>query len=203
MTRFALGWLATVVSTFAIFTVVERALPRRRAPIRWRAIAIGAALLAVNAAVSSALAITPSPATMGRSVVALLAVELVTYWVHRALHRVPLLWRFHRVHHVDEPLTWAMAWRHHPVDVALFTLAIGATTWLVGAPLPAVLGSLLALRAWNVVMHTNIAWPASGLDHVLATPSFHHRHHREDLASANFAATLPMIDRVFGTWRAS
>jgi len=27
----------------------------------------------------------------------------------------------------------------------------------------------------------------------------HHRHHCEDLAPANFASTLPVLDRLFGT----
>ena len=202
MPRLVFGWFVVVASTALLFTLFELVVPRRRAPIPWRAIAIGAALLAVNAAVSTALASAPARSTIARGIVALVAVEAATYWLHRALHAVPALWRFHRVHHAREPLTWSMAWRHHPVDVALFTLAIAGTTHLVAAPLPGVLGSLLLLRAWNVVLHANIAWPASVLDRIVATPSFHARHHREDLAAANFAATLPALDRVFGTWAA-
>ena len=54
-------------------------------------------------------------------------------------------------------------------------------------------------RAWTIVLHADLAWPPSALDRVIATPPFHRRHHREDLPPGNFASTLPVLDRVFGT----
>lgn len=194
-----LGWALTVVVTFALFTLLERLVPRKRARIAWRSIALGATLLIINAALTTLIARPPAHGTLVRSALAVAAVELATYFLHRAVHRVPLLWKFHRVHHAHEDLTWSLAWRHHPIDVALFAGVTVGTTWLVGAPLLGGLFAVAALRTWNVVLHANLAWPATSLDRALTTPAFHARHHREDLPAANFAATLPVIDRLFGT----
>ena len=45
--------------------------------------------------------------------------DLVGYFVHRAMHRVPMLWRFHKLHHEATQLSWLDAWRQHPVDFVL------------------------------------------------------------------------------------
>lgn len=198
--RFVAGWAAFVAWTLVVFTVLERAAPRRRHRPRVRAIAAAVGLLALDAAVTRGLTFAPPAAGLSRALAAFVVAEVATYGVHRAMHALPQLWRFHRVHHVDEPLAWHVAWRTHPVDAAAFALAIGGASWLVGAPALIVAAFVIARRVWTVVLHANVAWPATRLDAFVATPSFHHRHHREDLAPANFASSLPVIDRVFGTW---
>lgn len=200
MGGFVAGWAAFATWSIAVFTALEAAVPRRRARPAWRAIAAAVGLLAVDAAVTRWLALPRPAASVARVVVAWLCAELASYGVHRAMHAAPVLWRFHRLHHVREPLAWHVAWRSHPIDTAAFALAIAAASWLVGAPAPAAIGFVIGRRVWTVVLHANIAWPASWLDRVVSTPSFHHRHHREDLAAANFASSLPVIDHVFGTW---
>ena len=45
--------------------------------------------------------------------------DLTQYWVHRAFHRVPLLWRFHHIHHSAESMDWLAGSRLHLVDVAV------------------------------------------------------------------------------------
>src|SRR5437667_5203769 len=47
---------------------------------------------------------------------AMLVTDVTAYWMHRALHAIPLLWRFHRVHHSSEQLDWLASMRVHPVD---------------------------------------------------------------------------------------
>jgi sterol desaturase/sphingolipid hydroxylase (fatty acid hydroxylase superfamily) len=200
MLRFALGWLALVAWALPVFAIVEALAPYRRAAVRWRGIALSAILLAIDAAITRDISIAPPAAGLGRAGVAFAGSELLAYWAHRAMHRVPALWRFHRLHHADEPLAWHVAWRIHPIDAAVFALANVAACELVGAALPAAVAFVVARRAWTIVIHANIAWRRSPLDAVIATPPFHRRHHREDLAAANFASTFPILDRVFGTW---
>jgi sterol desaturase/sphingolipid hydroxylase (fatty acid hydroxylase superfamily) len=197
--RFAAGWALFVAWAIVAFTALEAVFARRRVRPRAGRIAAAAALLAVDAAVTRWLTFAPPAAGLARAVVAWLLAEVASYWVHRAQHRVPLLWRFHRLHH-DEPLAWHVAWRSHPVDAAAFTLAIAGASWLAGAPALAAAGFVIARRAWTIVLHADVAWPASPLDRAIATPCFHHRHHREDLAPANFASSLPVLDTLFGTW---
>jgi sterol desaturase/sphingolipid hydroxylase (fatty acid hydroxylase superfamily) len=133
-------------------------------------------------------------------VLAGLVAELVVYWLHRAMHRVPWLWRFHRLHHDGAPLAWVSAWRVHPVDAALFAAAALIGGVVAGSGAPAALGFVVGRRAWTVLLHADVAWPASPCDRVVATPPFHERHHREDLPAANFASTLPVLDQLFGTY---
>ena len=45
--------------------------------------------------------------------------DFVQYWVHRAFHRVPILWRFHRIHHSADVMDWLAGSRLHLVDVAV------------------------------------------------------------------------------------
>jgi sterol desaturase/sphingolipid hydroxylase (fatty acid hydroxylase superfamily) len=197
---FARAWLVFAAWCLAVFTTVEHLCPRRRARPRWRAIAIGIALLGVDAAVTRWLAVAGTSAALARTCAAWLLAEVLLYGAHRAQHALPLLWRFHRFHHRAHELTWAHAWHVHPIDVAVFAAAIAAATWIAGAPLPAAAAFVVGRRAWTVLLHANVAWRETALDRVIATPWFHHRHHREDLPAANFAATLTVLDRLFGSW---
>lgn len=192
--RFALGWLAFVAWAVPVFWWIERR------PARWRGVAVAIALLAVDGAVTRLTGYQPAPADLARALLAFAIAELLAYLVHRAMHSVPLLWRFHHLHHVDEPLAWHVAWRIHPIDTLLFVGATSLACIIAGAPLPAAAWFVVGRRAWTVLIHADVAWPATAVDHVLATPTFHRRHHREDLAPANFAGTFAILDRVFGTW---
>jgi len=197
---FVVAWLALVAWSIPVFLALEALAPRAAAPTRWRAIAVACALVGIDAALARVLAIMPPAGTAARTALAIVLVELADYGLHRAMHAVPLLWRFHRLHHVDEPLAWHVAWRLHPVDAALFAAGTTAACFLAGAPLPAAVAFVVGRRVWTTVIHANVAWPPSVLDHVIATPAFHSVHHAE---RANFASTLPLIDRLFGTYRGS
>jgi len=202
MATFGLAWILFVAWSYATFTAVERAVPRAPHRVSLRRIAIAAVLLAVEAALARAIIWTsPSPEPVLRIVAGWLITEVLLYWSHRAMHAVPWLWRFHRLHHDErEPLAWATAWYSHPVDAALFAACALAGGVLGGGGAPAAAWFIVGRRVWTVLLHANIAWPASALDRVIATPPFHHRHHRENLSPANYASTLPILDRVFGTF---
>jgi sterol desaturase/sphingolipid hydroxylase (fatty acid hydroxylase superfamily) len=59
---------------------------------------------------------------------------------------------------------------------------------------------VIGRRVWTLWIHADLAWPASWLDRMIATPSFHRVHHE---TRANFASTLPLLDLVFGSYRGS
>lgn len=193
MADVALAWLALVTWAMATFTALEHVWPRRRVPVGGHRIALAGALLAIDIAIARQLIDAAGAPALLHGAVGWLVAELAMYGVHRAMHRLPVLWRFHRLHH-DEALAWTTAWRVHPVDAALFSgcIALGGAV----AGLPTAAWFVVGRRAWTVVLHANIGWPTSPLDHVIATPAFHERHHRDNV---NFASTLPAIDRLFGT----
>jgi sterol desaturase/sphingolipid hydroxylase (fatty acid hydroxylase superfamily) len=197
---FALAWFVFVMWSIAAFTSLERMVPREPHRVPLRRIAVASLLLAAEAALARTILWTPAePGPIARVAMGWLVTELAMYWVHRAQHRVPWLWRFHRLHHRDEPLAWATAWYSHPVDSMLFAMCALVGGLACGAGVPASAAFVVARRVWTVVLHANIRWPASVLDGLVAMPPFHHRHHREDAPAANFASTLPILDCWFGT----
>jgi sterol desaturase/sphingolipid hydroxylase (fatty acid hydroxylase superfamily) len=132
-------------------------------------------------------------------VVGLLLFELGGYAYHRLAHAVPALWRLHEIHHSSETMDWLAAFRQHPLEVVLLTLAQNAPLVLLGVPLGAHATVLIALRLATVFVHANVRVPLGPLRFVVATPRFHHRHHQRGGAVANFASFLPCIDLLFGS----
>ncbi len=130
----------------------------------------------------------------------LLIFEVVGYAYHRAAHRVPALWRLHRVHHSAESMDWLASFRQHPVETVLMTLMQNAPLVLLGIPLSAHAMVLLLLRLNTVFVHANLRIPSGWWSSVVATPRFHHRHHQRDGAVRNYASLFPWLDRLFGTF---
>lgn len=129
----------------------------------------------------------------------LLVAELGFYAMHRMFHAVPFLWRFHAVHHSIEQLDWLAAHRVHPVDQALTATASVLPVILLGF-------SDGAVAIWGVsyflqshLIHANVKLRLGWLEHIFASPHYHHWHHAQDAAPANFGAQLVFLDQLFGT----
>jgi sterol desaturase/sphingolipid hydroxylase (fatty acid hydroxylase superfamily) len=123
------------------------------------------------------------------------------YAGHRAAHEVPLLWRFHRVHHSIREMDWLAATHLHPVDetftrsvavLPLFALGFGRVS--LGA-------FVVVLLLQAIFIHANVRMNFGPLRWVIGTPQFHHWHHaREPQAyNSNYAAEFPLLDALFGT----
>jgi sterol desaturase/sphingolipid hydroxylase (fatty acid hydroxylase superfamily) len=132
----------------------------------------------------------------------MLATDFTQYWVHRAFHQVPFLWRFHRVHHSVEVMDWLAGSRLHIFDV-LVTRSISLVPMvLLGFSLEAVNIYLPILALQSVFIHCNLQFEFAPLQKVVATPKFHHWHHTSDsgCTDKNFAISLPLLDVLFGTY---
>jgi sterol desaturase/sphingolipid hydroxylase (fatty acid hydroxylase superfamily) len=142
----------------------------------------------------------PVGARLGLSIV---VAEIGFYWGHRWSHEIPLLWRFHSVHHSAEDLDFLSNTRAHPVDM-VFTRLCGfvpvfALGLAQGAALPAVVVVLGTI--WGFFVHANLRWRFGVLERVVATPFFHRWHHTNDaLRDRNYAAMIPLVDQLFGTF---
>ena len=137
---------------------------------------------------------------------AFLVAETGSYWGHRLSHRLPWLWRFHAVHHAPEHLYFMINTHAHPVDIIvtrLFGMAPLYVLGLAGAGVAAsaVPAAVVVLgTAWGFFIHANVRVRLGPLEWLVATPCFHHWHHTSTRPlDRNFAATLPVLDRVFGT----
>jgi sterol desaturase/sphingolipid hydroxylase (fatty acid hydroxylase superfamily) len=95
-------------------------------------------------------------------------------------------------------MDWLAGFRHHPIEIALMTLAQNAPLVLLGLPLGEHALLVLVLRLNTLFVHSNLRTP-SWLGAIVATPSFHHRHHDRDAHTANYATLFPWLDRIFRT----
>jgi lathosterol oxidase len=125
----------------------------------------------------------------------------VQYWVHRAFHRVPLLWRFHRIHHSADVMDWLAGSRLHLVDVAATRGLTYVPIYVLGFAEAALVAYVAFVSIQATFIHANVRFNFGALRWVMATPQFHHWHHgaEREAVDKNFAVHLPLLDRLFGT----
>ncbi|MEK7266599.1 MAG: sterol desaturase family protein [Pseudomonadota bacterium] len=134
----------------------------------------------------------------------LIVLDLWTYWLHRAYHEVPLMRRFHRVHHLDQHLDTTSAVRFHPGEVAISALFRMAPITLLAIPFSHIVMFETALLAASLFHHSNVRLPAAierALSRIIVTPSIHWVHHHAVPAdtNSNYSAILSLWDRLFHT----
>jgi sterol desaturase/sphingolipid hydroxylase (fatty acid hydroxylase superfamily) len=136
-----------------------------------------------------------------------LVFSLQSWAVHLAMHKLPVLWRVHRVHHTDVHLDISTTVRFHPVEFIIQMPISAAVVLALGAPPAAVILYGIFDALVNAFSHANLRLPAR-VDRALAlfivTPHLHRVHHSpvRPETDSNFGATLPLWDRLFGTYRA-
>lgn len=196
-----------------LFVPLEAFFPAHATKPTTRAMAMGAALLVANTFLMQWLGVPVLQAlgalsgarqtqSGGVLVLVFVASDLMGYFIHRAMHRVPLLWRFHKLHHGATELSWLDAWRQHPVDFVLHGIAVGVPGALLGASLSELASVVVLRKAFTTFLHANLN-VCFGL--VLASPVFHCVHHSSNPRAydTNFAGTFPLWDVLFRTSRAS
>jgi lathosterol oxidase len=131
----------------------------------------------------------------------LLLSDVCEYWVHRLMHRIPFLWRFHAVHHSCEHMDWLAASRLHLVDIVIIRAVTFVPLFICGFAPGAIFAYLVFVSFHAIFIHANFGFRFGWFDWVLATPRFHHWHHSAEAQAIdkNFAVHLPLLDRMFGT----
>ncbi|MEO8302115.1 MAG: sterol desaturase family protein [Rhizomicrobium sp.] len=127
------------------------------------------------------------------------------YWTHRLMHKIPLLWRLHALHHSDNDLDVTTTIRHHPAEAVVQALFDAALALAFGFSPQAVLlygGLALVVQTFH---HGNVMLPARlrPLSRWLITPDLHRLHHSRAYAenNSNFGNLIPLWDKLFGTLR--
>jgi sterol desaturase/sphingolipid hydroxylase (fatty acid hydroxylase superfamily) len=132
----------------------------------------------------------------------LLAFVLFDVWMyvwHRANHRVPFLWRFHRMHHSDPEMDATTAVRFHTGEVILSSLARLAVVPLMGMTLPQLAIYESVLLPVILFHHSNVRlprWIDHGLLALIVTPAMHRVHHsrRQPETDSNYGSVFPYWD---------
>jgi lathosterol oxidase len=134
--------------------------------------------------------------------VLLLVADFTQYWVHRAFHRVPSLWRFHAIHHSIEQMDWLAGSRLHLVDVIVTRGLTYVPIFVVGFSEQALMGYVLIVAVQATFIHANVRWVFRRVRRLLVTPAFHHWHHgaERECVDKNFAVHTPIWDLLFGTY---
>lgn len=218
------GRLAVFLGGLALFFLLETLLPARRLnQPRWRRYGFHGALAAVNTVLMRVLVFVPfllwvvlvEEQGWGLSrwlgltgwieiLASVVVLDAFDYFWHRANHRIPFLWRFHKAHHADTGMDVSTALRFHPGE--LFISAIVKAGWiLVWGPTAVawfIFEALVSLCAQ--FHHANLAVPAwleRRLGRVLVTPEYHATHHAVDRrwGDRNFSTIFPFWDRLFGS----
>ena len=127
--------------------------------------------------------------------------DLMQYWIHRAFHGVPMLWRFHEIHHSAEVMDWLAGSRLHLIDIVVTRGLTYVPMYVLGFSEGPFFAYLIFVSAQAVFIHANVRFRLRWLDWLLATPQYHHWHHAAspDAVDKNFAVHLPVLDRLFGT----
>lgn len=128
------------------------------------------------------------------------------YTWHRLNHRIPLLWRFHAVHHSDREMDATSAFRFHTGEIMLSFIARLAVLPLLGMTMPQLLVYETVLLPVILFHHSNVRLPAKGdaaLRWLIVTPWMHWVHHSREQpeTDSNFSSVLSVWDRCFGTYR--
>ena len=219
--------LGVFLTLFVLFAGMEAVMPRRARSLprhrRWltnlmitvlnslalRGLAILLPLLAIGAALDAGAQgwglfnWLDWPAWLELAA-AVLILDLAIWAQHLVTHKVPLFWRFHRVHHADRDMDVTTGFRFHPVEIlASMGLKIGLV-YLLGPSALAVLVFEILLSGTALFNHSNLALPGPVdrvLRLVLVTPDMHRVHHsihREEHDS-NYGFCLSVWDRIFRT----
>jgi lathosterol oxidase len=132
---------------------------------------------------------------------ALLLADLFAYFSHRLFHAVPVLWRFHSIHHSARSLDWLASSRLHVVDIVVTRAVAFVPLYVMGFSPEAIYPYLVFASLQGILIHSNLRFGFGPLRHLLVTPQFHHWHHtsQPEHVDENFTIHLPVIDRIFGT----
>jgi sterol desaturase/sphingolipid hydroxylase (fatty acid hydroxylase superfamily) len=141
-----------------------------------------------------------------RTAAAILLLDYTLYVWHRLTHRVPLLWRFHQVHHVDREMDASTALRFHFGEITLSVAFRAAQLWVIG-PTPALYAIWQTFLILCILFHhANIRLPLTWerrLARILVTPRLHGIHHSiiPEEVNSNWSSGLTAWDWLHGTLR--
>jgi len=220
--------LGIFTGLFVLFALIEAYAPRRARVqprgTRWitnwaitildtltlRALAFVLPFLAVGAALDAEaqgwglLNQMILPAWLG-VLMTVLVFDLAIWAQHLITHKIPILWRFHRVHHADRDIDVTTAIRFHPVEIAFSMILKIGLVYLLGPPAIGIIAFEIILNGTAMFNHANIKLPQSVdvlVRKLLVTPDMHRVHHSIERVEhdSNYGFALSIWDRLFGTY---
>jgi sterol desaturase/sphingolipid hydroxylase (fatty acid hydroxylase superfamily) len=139
------------------------------------------------------------------ALLAFILLDFAVWFQHTMMHKVPLLWRAHSVHHSDPDMDVTTALRFHPFELIVSTLYKSVWVAMLGVPVMVALAFELWLSANALFNHSNInlpSWVDRTIRPFLVTPDMHLVHHSTDVNEQhkNYGFALTIWDRLAGTY---
>jgi len=217
-----LGFFAGI---FAIMATVEALLPKRdlsasrlsRWPTNWGIVVLDATLVRLIFPIGGiGLAVLAVDQQWGvfqllgwqglfAGLLTFFILDFAVWLQHWAAHKIPFLWRIHRVHHADGDMDVTTALRFHPIEILLSFVWKAAVILALGGPVWAVVVFEIVLNGAAMFNHANVAlprWLDRGLRWLIVTPDMHRVHHsaRVSETDSNYGFNLSLWDRLFSTY---
>jgi sterol desaturase/sphingolipid hydroxylase (fatty acid hydroxylase superfamily) len=150
---------------------------------------VGVVFLATNQAVNHGLAWAVNADVQGwiqglpfpvELLLILLVADLTQYWLHRAYHEVPVLWRLHSVHHSVKHMDWIAGSRLHVLELLATRVGVFAPVFLLGFSKDTVAAYVVIVGFQAVFNHANVSVRLGPLSYLIVTPNFHHKTYAAD-----------------------
>ncbi|PKG38059.1 sterol desaturase family protein [Psychromonas sp. Urea-02u-13] len=144
-------------------------------------------------------------APIGIFFLSIVLMDFIIYWQHVLMHKVPLLWRMHQVHHSEAALDVSSAVRFHPFELLFSMIIKMAFIIMLGLPVMAVIIFEIILNAMALFNHSNIKLPKKvelALRKIVVTPEVHWIHHSQIVreTNSNYGFNLIIWDKLFGSY---
>lgn len=138
-------------------------------------------------------------------VIAVLALDFSSWLVHLVMHKIPVLWRFHLIHHTDTNVDVTTGLRHHPGDSLLRGIFFIIFIFISGAPMYSVMIYQTLVVVSTAFTHANISLPQKldkALSYIIISPNMHkvHHHWKQPFTDTNYGAVFSFWDRWLGTF---
>lgn len=136
----------------------------------------------------------------------ILLIDMSDYWFHQIDHKIPVLWRLHRVHHSDTSVDASTALRFFPTELIYFTSGELLISVIFGLDIISMNIFLFLLLPILFIQHSNLRYPV-WIDNILGwlivTPNIHKVHHEQDqfYTDSNYGTLFIIWDRLFGTFK--
>ncbi|HYV92019.1 MAG TPA: sterol desaturase family protein [Chitinophagales bacterium] len=137
-------------------------------------------------------------------VAGMLMIDFYDYWFHTASHKIPFMWRWHRVHHSDTELDSTSSLRFHPFDIIAQAISWIPMFFLLGISSASFVIYFTFYIALIFLQHANIKiprWIDKYGSYIFSTPGWHKMHHAADkkITDTHYGDVFTFWDRLFGT----
>jgi sterol desaturase/sphingolipid hydroxylase (fatty acid hydroxylase superfamily) len=138
-------------------------------------------------------------------IAAIILLDMFIYLQHVLMHKIPVLWRLHKIHHADRDLDASSGLRFHPFEIIISMGFKLAFVIIIGAPVASVIIFEVILNAGSIFNHANFHLHKA-IDKILryfiVTPDFHRVHHsvHEGETNSNYGFFLTCWDMLFTTY---